>query len=180
MDRIEELLSNYRGEDTGALARQDSSKKPRIIEELGSFDDPRALQLILEAAGDRSEFDLARIAAFRVLELKRPTAPEDQRRIADVIARVVKEDPDDDVRNYAVMAATYYMIIDDVADQTIRVLQTDTENADLRWNAFAAIEKMGPTAKGLNVMRAIRGDSEFQRASERVLIEWARKEAVRT
>ena len=168
MDRIEELIANYRNEDTLALPRPDASRKPRIIEELGSDDDPRALKLIVQAASDEAEFDLARIAAFRVLELRRPTAPEERQEIAEVIARVVKNDSDNDVRNYAAIAAAYYTTVDDVAEQIIRILLDDGENSDLRWNAFTAVEKMGSTAKALDAMRAIREVPEFQHARRSV------------
>jgi hypothetical protein len=47
---------------------------------------------------------------------------------------------DDDVRNYAAMAAASYMDINEVFSRIEKILHNKHEDSNLRWNAFAAMK----------------------------------------
>jgi hypothetical protein len=173
MDEIELLIARFRGEDTPKLAKPDKSIKPGVIESLEEHAaDPRALDFLLHVAADRQEFDLARIEALKVLELREPGSDEERRRIAPVLKDVLVGDPDDDVRQYAAMAAAYYMSESDLVDAVAQRAFDQGEDIDLRWNAFAALKQLGPTPRGIELLRAASEDAVFRNSALLVLKKW--------
>lgn len=70
MDEVEWLIALFRSEGTDGLDDLDRSTKTIIIESLeGHANDARVLDFLLHVSSDRDEFDLARIEAWRVLEV---------------------------------------------------------------------------------------------------------------
>ena len=173
MDEIERLIARFRSEDTARLADPDKSIKPNIIQALEDHAaDPRALDFLLHVAADRQEFDLARIEALKVLELHEARNDEERSRIAVVLTEVLVDDPDDDVRQYAAMAAAYYMSDDRLAAAIVRTAFDMGEDINLRWNAFAAIKQLGPTPHGIEVLRRASETPEFRTSALLLLREW--------
>lgn len=173
MDEIEQLIVRFRSEDTGRLPDPDKSIKPNIIESLEDHAaDPRALDFLLHVAADRQEFDLARIVALKVLELREAQDDEERTRIALVLRDVLVDDPDDDVRQYAAMAAAYYMSDDRLAAAVVATAFDDGEDQNLRWNAFAAIKQLGSTSQGIELLRRASGTPEFRTSALLILQQW--------
>jgi hypothetical protein len=173
MDEIERLIARFGSEDTGSMADPDKSIKPGVIESLeGDAADPRALDFLLHVAADRNEFDLARIEALKVLEMREARNDEERRRIALVLRDVLVGDPDDDVRQYAAMAAAYYMSEGDLAEAVVGRAFDEGEDVNLRWNAFAAIKQLGPTPQGIKLLREASETREFRTSAVLILQKW--------
>jgi hypothetical protein len=173
MDESERLIARFRGEDTRKLAKPEKSIKPGVIESLEDHAaDPRVLDFLLNVAADRKEFDLARIEALNVLEIREAGSDEERRQIAPVLKDILVGDPDDDVRQYAGMAAAYYMSESDLVEAVVQRAFDQDEDINLRWNAFAAIKQLGPTPQGIELLRAACEDSVFRTSALRILQEW--------
>lgn len=173
MDEIGRLIARFRSEDTGRLADPDKSIKPNVIEALEEHAaDARALNFLLHVAADRQAFDLARIEALKVLELREAWNDEERSRIAVVLREVLVDDPDDDVRQYAAMAAASYMSDGRLAEAVVARVFDEGEDRNLRWNAFAAIKQLGPTLQGIELLRRASETPEFRTLALLVLRDW--------
>jgi hypothetical protein len=172
-DEIERLIARFSSEDTGSLPDPDKSIKPNIIEALEDHAaDPRALDFLLHVAADRQEFDLARIEALKVRELREARNDEERSRIALVLREVLVDDPDDDVRQYAAMAAASYMSEGRLAEAVVARAFDEGEDINLRWNTFAAIKQLGPTPQGIEVLRRASETPEFGTSALLILQKW--------
>ena len=174
MDQIDQLIAAFESENTPSLSDPDSeSVKDRVISELEAHSsDPRVLSFYLKVATNRDEYDLARIEVFKVLHV-RPTESEGERsRIGVAIVGVLRNDGDEDVRNYAAIAASSYMTVSVVQEVIESILLDSSIGPNLRANAFAAFESAGPTTSNIRVMQAMTKDATFQKSADRVLQKW--------
>jgi hypothetical protein len=87
---------------------------------------------MLEALSDAREYDLARIEILKVLELRRRSDSSEDELIGQSIRRILADDPDDDVRTYAAMAASNYMDVEGVLDEVERTLFNESEETNIR------------------------------------------------
>ncbi|MDT5157424.1 MAG: hypothetical protein QOH51_1781 [Acidobacteriota bacterium] len=172
MDEVGSLINQFREEGTQALANPDSSVKDKIIRRLESSDDPRVLPFMLEALSDACEYDLARIEILKVLELRRRGDSSEDELIGQSIRRILADDPDDDVRTYAAMAASNYMDVEGVLDEVERTLFNEGEETNIRWNAFTAVKEMGPNSRSIEIMSKAAQVDEFKNSALRILKEW--------
>lgn len=170
MDKIEQLIHEFKSENTQNLANIDQSKKPNIISALEDFwDDPRVADFLLEVVADGTEYDLARVEALNVFEIKEPTDQADSQKVAGVISGVLMNDKNDLVRRYAAMAATSYMDNDKLFEAIAGIVQNSNEDIDLRYNAFGALERMDNHSRAKSVFEALLRDAEFRQSAEQVL-----------
>lgn len=173
MSSATDLISRFKAEDTRSLEDIDKSRKPQIITDLEEFaDDETVVDFLLSIASDENEFDLARIEAFKVFEIKEYESQEVRKRIATVIREVLLKSHDDQVLNYAAMAAASYMDNSEVVSEIERIVLDSKKDSDLRWNAFAAVKLNGPTPQLADTLRTLMADEEFKVSAERVLSEW--------
>jgi len=175
MDEVLSLIEEFRQENTEALEDSDSSKKDQIVMDLQEFDsdDARVLPFFLEVAADENEYDLARIEVLKFLELREHRSDAEDKQIGEAVRRIVSADPDDDVRNYAALAAGNYLTVSGVLDELQKVVFDDNEDRNLRWNAFAAIKRMGPAKESIKIMKKLSKIDEFQSSASRLLAQWS-------
>jgi len=71
MDLVMALINQFKAEETNKLDNIDKSGKPGVILSLENYaDDERVIVFLLSVAADENEYDLARIEAFKVFEVK--------------------------------------------------------------------------------------------------------------
>lgn len=174
MNEVERLITTFRSENTSALSDPDKdSIKDKIISDLEEHSsDPTVLKFYLEVAAEKNEYDLARIEVLKVLYVRPTSDNKEQSQIGRVIAEILLKDMDDDVRNYAAIAASSYMTVRSVVDAVEHMLRDPQANPDLRANAFAAFKSAGPSPRNIQAIRAVIEDTQFQQSARRVLREW--------
>lgn len=173
MDTITDLIAQFKAENTSKLDDVDKSRKPSIVLALEDFaDDDRAIDFLLSVASDESEYDLARIEVFKIFEIHEFVGLNLRNRVGNVIREVLSNGKDNDVRNYAAMAAASYMDVNQVIEQIDRILHDKLEDSNLRWNAFAAIKANGSSPISIDSLRRLLSDNEFKQSAGRVLSEW--------
>lgn len=175
MDEIERLINAFRGEDTASLPEPDrESQKDRIISELEDYSsEPKVLAFLLEVAADTEEYDLARIEAFKVLHVRTVANDDERSRIGSVIAEVVlNEEDDDEVRNYAAIAAASYMAVASVVEAVEKIVLDTQANPNLRANGFDAVERNRRNPKSIRLVQSLLQDGQFSTTARRVLRDW--------
>lgn len=173
MSSATDLISRFKAEEAGLLKGIDKSRKPQIIVDLEEFaDDETVVDFLLSIASDEDEFDLARIEAFKIFEIKEYESQKIRQRIATVIREVLLKSHDDQVLNFAAIAAASYMDDSEVVSEIERIVLDSKKDSVLRWNAFAAVKLCGRTPQLDDALRALTADEEFKVSAERVLSEW--------
>lgn len=175
MDEVLSLIEEFREENTEALEDEDSSRKDQIVMDLQDLDstDPRVLPFFLEVLGDENEFDLARIEILKFLELREHRDNAQDEQTGQLVKRILGADPDDDVRNYAALAAGNYLAVSGVVDELERILFNENEDRNLRWNAFAAMKRMGPANESIKIMKKLAKADEFRESASALLSKWS-------
>jgi hypothetical protein len=173
MDAVTSLIGEFKAEESRKLTKVDPSRKPDIILALEDFaDDARVVEFLLSVASDESEYDLARIEVLKLFEVKDFGDPVVRTRIGRAIARVLSTTRDDDVRNYAAMAAGSYLDAEGVFEEVERILHDDGADGDLRWNAFAAMKTGGPSARSISSLQRLLEDQDFKQSASQILSRW--------
>lgn len=165
-------MNDFRAEKTENLANCDESKKPGIIRKLEEFiGDASVVEFLLTVAADEREYDLARIEVFKVLEVN-DFEQNFRNKIGQILSRVLQESNELLVKNYAAMAGSSYMDIDEVSEVVLRILQDPSTDSYLRWNAFAAVKANGCSEKFATVLRSLLHDAQFSHSALSVLQQW--------
>jgi len=173
MDKIDELISRFKRENTRSLENIKKSQKTNLIRELEPYiDDPRVIDLFLAIAKDEKEYDLARIEVLKIFEIADKLSGDNRNRVAESIRIVMLTSIDDLVRSYAGMAGASYMDFDGVARLMEQIVQDAKAPEDLRYSAFGAIRRAGPSTTRIQVLRALLGDEAFKKSAARVLGGW--------
>ena len=172
MDEVGHLIAQFRAEDITQV--RDSSNKIALLRQLEQHygDDQRVLPFLLEVLSDTQEYDLARIEALKFFELKEEEDEDIGRQVGQAIKHILAHDPDDEVRNYAAMAASSYVGVNGIVGELEKVIFNPEEDVNIRWSAFAAIEEMGPTNQSKRIMVKALQDEEFKEYTARVLDIW--------
>jgi hypothetical protein len=174
MDEVGRLIEQFRSEKTRDLG--DSSKKVGIINRLEEIleetGDERVLPFFLEVLADAREYDLARIEVLEILKLKDRGDMMTDQEIGRLIKNILVADQDDDVRSYAAMAASKYVDVEGILEELEKIIFDEDEDINIRWNAFASIEEMGPTEESKRIMEKALRVEEFKAYAQRVLDRW--------
>lgn len=174
MDNIDTLIEEFNAERTSNLEKIDSSRKAKIVSILEDYaDDHRVSDFFFRVALNEQEYDLARIEVFKILEVNDFANLDVRNMAANVICKVLSHCQDEDVLNYAAMAAASYMHYESVVAEVERILLDTAQPANLRWNAFAAIKTLGVSQRSSDLLRSLLVDDEFKKSAARVLSEWA-------
>lgn len=176
MDEVGVLIGRFEDEDTDSLPEIDTSKKVDIVRRLENLTDERVLPFFMRVLASQQEYDLARIEILRILEVRRARDAHEGELIGKLIQRMLSSDPDDDVRNYAAMAISSYMDVKGSLEVVEGIIFNVEEEINLRWNAFTAVERMGPTREGELMLHRLLKDDQFKGSAQRVLSQWDSKE----
>lgn len=172
MDEVGHLISTFKEENTKSLDNVDFSRKVRIIMELEGVDDDRVLPFFLETVMNEDEYDLARIEILKILEIRESNDKDEHQKIGHIVKNILMNDPDDDVRNYAAMTVSNFMDVEGVIEQIVKIIFNVEEDINLRWNAFTAVEKMGPTQQSLEILQKCLSEDEFKKSVLLILNRW--------
>jgi hypothetical protein len=166
MDELERLIEAFE-----AHADAPVSAKLDALLELERRAEPRCVPFLLDVLADRREPTpvrihlLKRLRSGRLLPCYRPA-------VAEAIVRVLAQRSGPDLRLQAALALTDFVEVDGVLT-TLGALALDPdEPIDLRYSAFMSIQRAGPTAECVALLRQLATDEALGRCARGVLSLW--------
>ncbi len=130
--------------------------------------DDLAPAALIALVRDERAFDLDRIDALKLLAVTEVPGAK------DAIIDMMLGSRDDDVRDFAAIAAASYMSDPNVARAIERIVLDRAQRSNLRWNAFAAIKRGPRNAAAKAILKQLASEAEFATSATRVIGEWAR------
>lgn len=125
-------------------------------------------ELLNDIILDPNDYDLARVQALKILEIADVATPH-KAVLATSLAHVLKQDEDDDVRDYAAIAARNFMEFEAVASLAVEILMDPAENINIRSGVFSAIVGSQQMALRNQVLTQLLNDPEFAKSAARYL-----------
>ena len=171
MEESARLIASYMREDRAAVGDGEWPEKVMIIRSLATLHSRLAFAFLLSVVGDKGEYDLARIEALKALQLSEVNA-WDRAIVASTLVSILLHDDDPDVRNYAAITLEVFVESPEVFVAMRKVVLDPEEDVDLRYNAFAGIERLGPTEAAVATLRGLLDDAELKATASRVLRGW--------
>ena len=167
--RLAELVAAFR---SAPMRGGESPEKIEIVRQLDDFAEPEAARFLSAIAGDPGEYDLARIEALKLLELRSIANGEEKATIARALERLLKEDEDEQVRAYAARTLANFIETPGILALAGSLVADPNEDEDVRHNAFFAIERSVPTEEAMDLLTNLLTDDDFKEGAARVLSKW--------
>ncbi len=168
MHKFEDLIRSFQG-------NQSVSEKASIIVTLEDLDDSRVLPFFLQTLRDKSEYDVVRIEILKILRLRIFSDHQQQNTAAEVITDILSADSDNLVRQFAAIATSNFMDVSGVESLVETIVTNSSEERDVRWNLFGALERAGPDGRRSSIVERLCEDLQFRQAAQRVLRKWSGK-----
>jgi len=168
MDELERLVGVYQ-------ARRASSFKSKldVLMDLERIRDPRVVPFLLSLLEDPRESEDMRIHVVK--QLRNGVGllvPADRPAVARAIGDVLDDTSPVELRLQATLALGDFTAIDGVLPRLNALALHADESIDLRYAAFTAIERAGPTSESVAIMRDIARDDTLGDAARSVLSAW--------
>lgn len=177
VDQIGELIDVFKAERPSGLSGQEYPDKLSVLDkleelqDLDALDDPRVLPFLVASVANEKEFDLARMHILNMLA-HWDYNEEERRMVGLVVLRLLEEDPDWNVRNYAAMAMLPFISMPGALNLVSRIVLDPNERRALRSNALAVIQRHGPTEETIAVARRLVHDPTYSKSAIRLLNTW--------
>ncbi len=171
MADVEGLIRAYKSQKPTTTNRQEYAGKTSIIQELANQDDSRVLPFFLEVVSDDAGYDLARIDILQRFAFG-DYSNQQREAIGQVIQRLLLDSSDGDIRDHAAIAIAEYMDIAGSINAVETTVSNPAESINLRHNALAALEQMGPTDRTMEVMRRLTHDDQLGQSAAHILNDW--------
>ncbi len=166
MDEVKRLIQDFGTRPTSAAA-----SKLDLLMDLERLPDPRIVPFLLKVLADRHEPNEVRIHALKRLRKGR-LASEHRPRVAQAIIQALSDDYSPDLRLKAALALAEFTDVNGVST-TLGCLASETdEPIDLRYAAFTSLERAGPTAECVALLRQLSSDETLGRSARSVLSTW--------
>jgi hypothetical protein len=149
--------------------KSSDDRKAELLDEIELEDVPEKWELLRSVISDTTDYDLARITALKILEIA-AVPDEDLPSFCDLVMSVIKTDKDEDVRNYAVMAAKNFVNDSEPLKQLIiDILLNPKEDIDVRHNALAAVRAFWDIPGRKAVLEKLTSDQDMGKHAARTL-----------
>ena len=164
MERLIQAFQSHSGQSAAAW-------KLDVLLDLGELRDARILPFLLDVLADAGEPIGVRL---EVLSRVRggPLSPDERPHVAQVILQMLTSQVDRRLRLQAALALGEFTDVPGVIRPLGDLALTDTESFDLRYAAFASIERAGPTPEGLALLRRLSADELLGRSAASMLQAW--------
>jgi hypothetical protein len=167
MDEAERLMAAF-----GARGkRHQSTWKLGVLMDLAALDDVRVGPFLRAVLADGAEPVDVRIDALRRL-WEAARVSDDRAVLAESGLRVLRGPSDGELRRFSAL------VLGDVADvrgvvAALGALALDADEAlDLRYTAFTSVQRAGPTAECVALLRALCRDESLGPSARSVLVAW--------
>jgi len=150
---------------------QEHPDKLSVVEELEDVDDPRVFPFFLSIVSDEKEDDVARMAILNTLT-RRDYSMDERLSVGRIVLRILKDDANTEVRNYAAMAMLPFIDLPGALDSVGNILLDPAERRSIRSAALAVLERRGPIQEVVAVVRALVSDPAYRKNAIRILNVW--------
>jgi HEAT repeats len=168
MDELQRLVDVYR-------ARSSSSAKSKldVLMDIERVRDPRVVPFLLKLVEDRHESPDVRIHVVKQLRTGTGVlVPADRPAVGNALAALLTARSPEQLRVQAALALGDFAEIDGVLASLGAVSLAHHESIDLRYAAFTAVERAGPTPESIAQLRQIAHDETLGGAARSVLSIW--------
>ncbi len=168
MDELQRLVSLYRRGGSSSV-----TSKLDVLMDLERVRDPRVVPFLLQLLQDPQESAELRIHVVK--QLRNGTGllvPADRPAVARAIREVLAETSSAGLRLQSALALGDFTAVDGVLSSLSEVALAHDESIDLRYAAFTAIERGGPTPGCVTALNEIARDETLGGAARSVLSVW--------
>jgi PBS lyase HEAT-like repeat-containing protein len=166
MDEVERLIEAFRARATsGATSRLD------VLMDLGRLRDPRVVPFLLQVLGDSEEAAEVRIHVIKRLRNGR-LALNERRAVALTMIQVLRDGSSSDLRLQSALALAEFTDLEGVVQMLGSIALDVREAIDLRYSAFTSLERAGPTAECVEILRQLSVDETLGRSARSLLSTW--------
>jgi HEAT repeat protein len=169
MDDVERLIEAF-----GARARWSVLSKLDVLMELERLSDARIVPFLMNVLADRREPTEVRIHVLKRLRNGR-LQPAHRQSIAEAILQVVSDHSSPDLRLQAALALAEFTDIDGVPAALGGLALDPDETIDVRYFAFASLQRAGPTTECVALLSQLSADEVLGRSARSVLSSWQRE-----
>jgi hypothetical protein len=163
-DQVDRLIHTFR-------AASSVDAKLDILLDLERLDDSRAVPFFLQVLGERGEATAVRARVLRRLR-DGPLPDATRPLVAAALMQVASDDASSELRLPAAVALGEFANHAGVPG-TLGCLALDiVQPIDLRYAAFTSLERTGPTAECVAVLRQLSADDTLGRSAQRLLSRW--------
>jgi hypothetical protein len=168
MAEFERLVSVYRMRATSA-----ARSRLDVLLDLERIRDPGVVPFLIEVLTNRRESTVVRMYVVKRLRSRDcfPTSA-DRPSIATALCSVLADDANQDLRLQAALALADYCDADGVLARLFTLALAVEQSVDLRYTAFASIERAGPMPESIMLMCQLANDETLGDAARRVLSAW--------
>jgi hypothetical protein len=168
MDELERLVGLYR-------TRKASSARSKldVLIDLERVRDSRVVPFLLMVLADRDEREEVRIHIVRQLRTDTGVlVPSDRPVVSEALRDVLTDTSAAGLQLQAALALGDFVECEGVLSSLTALSLAQNASIDLRYAAFTSIERAGPGAQGIAVMRQIAADDALGNAARSVLSAW--------
>jgi len=167
MDEVERLIEAF-----GAHGRLDHSMwKLDVLMDLGLCDDPRVVAFYGAVISDEEQPADVRSDALRRLR-EASITPCDRVMATDATLQALAPQADPQLRLHAALVLGDYVEIPVALDALGTLAADASESIELRYNAFTSLQRAGPTATCLAMLRALADDETLGQSAHALLVSW--------
>jgi hypothetical protein len=172
MEATSALIERYWTQDPVGEG-QEYPGKIDLLMELEDREEMEVTDFLLDVL-DREQYDLARIEALKILEV-RTVSQHERARVGQAIMRVMLTDSDEDTRTYATRAMSPYMQSPGAFEAMNTVVTSPTYGLNQRHSAVASLERSGYSSQASAILGRAVSDPELSRSAQWILNDWGVK-----
>jgi hypothetical protein len=166
-DNVEALIQSFRslGKNSGTVWKLD-----RLLD-IVALDDPRIVDFLLEVLANLGEPIEVRREVLNRLR-GRTLEPAARARVARTAVRLLRHDPSFQVRLQAAVALGEWTDVSGTVASLGAVACDEAESFDLRYAAFASIERSNASPEAVAALRQLVTDDVLGRSADNMLRMW--------
>ena len=166
MDEAERLIAAFRARPgRSVVARLDA------LMDLERLRDPKVVPFLLDVLADRREPPEVRMHVLWRVRMGHLTPPL-REAVARVILQIISEGSAADLRERAALALADFTDIDRVVEVLGHLVLTSDEPINIRYSAFTSLQRAGPTAECVALLRQLATDGALGLSARGVLSSW--------
>jgi hypothetical protein len=169
MDKVEELIEVFRARAAAPVA-----SKLAVLMDLERLGDKRVVPFLLRVLADEREPIEVQLHVLKRLRDQR-FAPGRRQLVADAVRQVAVDHPSTCLRLKAALALAEFADLDCVLSTLGCLALNPDEMIDLRYSAFTSLQRAGPTAACVALVRELATDDTLGGCARSLLSLWRRE-----